>query len=282
MTKWLLSFNVALVTLLCITVSLSAEDAGKVDEDAPPVKGTLYMIGGAADTSLRRFAELAGGEKALIAIIPHAADKPAEMADDLANKLKSFGVHNTVPILPNAKGVLPNGVTAVIFTGGDQNRLMRLLEADHELLKAVRDYYTKQGGLIGGTSAGAAAASFNMIAGGMGDGLPKAGALRLGKGMDLQRTCIFDTHVREEGRQDRLTVALASVNELIGIGLDEDTAVEINKDGKVLVHGTGLARLYRRAPNYESKLSGVRIGQTGEVLNVIVSIYPAGTEFDIP
>lgn len=275
--------SVAMPMLICCVTSAFAAEVEKPAAKAPDyraAKGTLYLVGGAADSCLRRFATLAGGEHGLVAIVAHASEEPAKYADDMANKLKSFGVDNTVPILPGGKGVLPNGVTAVIIIGGDQNRLTRTM--DKELADAIGLYYM-DGGLVAGTSAGTAAASVNMIAGGMGEDLPKGGALRMGKGLGYKPGTIFDTHVDAYVRFLRCLAALALTGEedFCAVGLDENTALEI-KDGKARVHGTGLVRVHRRAANFASKLSTIPDGQLASISNVLISVYPAGEEFALP
>lgn len=276
------------ILLVVLTTNFLGNDARADEKEKAPVdtttktssndfKGTLYLIGGNASTSLKRFAELAGGEKALVAVIPHASSLPVEAADEIANQLKSYGVNNTVTILPNTKGVLPKGVTAVFMTGGDQNRLMRLIDKD--LHTAIVEFL-RDGGVVGGTSAGAAAASVDMIAGGMEDSLPKAGSLRMGKGLGLLKGWVIDTHVFERTRHDRSKVALLLVDNVACIGLDEDTAVEI-KDGKATVHGAGFARIFQRGENFKSTLTGKKPDEKGSVRNVIESVVPAGEDFDL-
>lgn len=283
------SFFNGFFLLLFLTMSIfSSAPVSAAENEAPTVtkssafKGTLYLIGGSADKSLKRFAELAGGENALVAIIPHASSTPVETADEVANQLASYGVKKTVAILPGpagSKGTLPKDVTAVFITGGDQNRLMRLIDKD--LMDSVCEFLKNdEKAVVGGTSAGAAAAVPIMIAGGMEDGLPKADSLRVSKGLGFLPGYIVDTHVYQRARHDRIKVALTLVEKVKGIGLDEDTAVEI-KNGKAMVHGAGLARLYTRAADFESKLSSSKPGELASVRNVIESIVPAGEEFDV-
>jgi len=86
--------------------------------------------------------------------------------------------------------------------------------------------------------------------------------------------------VGARARHDRLMVALSLVPDVKGIGLDEDTAVEIQA-GKATVRGQGVAHVYRRSPEFRSKLSELEEGRMGAVENVVYSIYPAGTSFEL-
>ncbi|MBY0359954.1 MAG: Type 1 glutamine amidotransferase-like domain-containing protein [Candidatus Obscuribacterales bacterium] len=265
-----------------LSLSLSVGRLSAAEEKEPvkagDIKGTLYLVGGNADTSLKRFAELAGGENALVAIIPHASATPKEAADEFANQLASYGVKKTVEILPGSNGTLPKDVTAVWFTGGDQNRLMRLLDKD--LQKAVVKFL-EDGGLVGGTSAGAAAAVETMIAGGMEDGKPKAGSLRIGNGLGLLKKRVIDTHSYQYGRPDRIPVYFTMVADVsFGIALDEDTAVEI-KGGKAVVYGAGMARVYVRTTDFQSELPKTKTGDMAGIRGVTYSTYSADEEFDL-
>jgi cyanophycinase len=163
------------------------------------------------------------------------------------------------------------------MSGGDQSRLLRLL--DKSFIEQMQQFLA-DGGVIGGTSAGAAAVAPRMIADGMGDGLPKAGALLITDGLGLLPGYMVDTHVSARSRQDRLMVGLTMEPGVKGIGLDEDTAVEISK-GKATVRGHGLAHVYRRASDFASALPNCAEGNTASIKNVIYSIYPAGESFDL-
>ncbi len=239
-------------------------------------KGTLYPIGGAADTTLSRFADLAGGSSARISIFPHSSSTPKETADELANTFMSLGVKDTDIVMPGENKSLAKS-TALFMSGGDQSRMMRLL--DKAMIDQMRDFL-KDGNLVGGTSAGAAAVAPRMIAGGMGDGLPKSKSLLITDGLGLLPGYMVDTHVGARARQDRLMAGLAMLSNIRGIGLDEDTAVEI-KNGKATVRGVGLAHVYHRSPEFQSSLPSTPEGQMVSVQNMIYSIYPAGESFDL-
>ncbi|MBX9723099.1 MAG: cyanophycinase, partial [Candidatus Obscuribacterales bacterium] len=250
----------------------AAESAnGGHSDQTPDFKGTLYPIGGAADFALKRFAELAGGSSGRIMIIPHSSSSPKETADDLANTFMSLGVKDTDVIMPGESKSLAKS-SAVFMSGGDQNRMMRLL--DKGVMEQMRAFL-RDGNLVGGTSAGAAAVAKRMIAGGMGDGLPKSKSLLIADGLDLLPGYMVDTHVGARSRQDRLMVGLSMVPGVGGIGLDEDTAVEI-KNGKATVHGVGVAHVYRRANDFKSDMPSTPEGKFASVQNMIYSIYPAG------
>ncbi len=269
------------VLFLGVFFAGSSVRAAEPDQEKPasgaPFKGTLYIIGGGADKSLARFVELAGGDKAVIAILPHASSVPKEAADEASNLFSARGVKNLVTIMPDQKVGLPKNVNAVYFTGGDQNRLVRLL--DPVLAKEIHDLL-KSGGLVGGTSAGAAAVPPKMIAGGMKDGLIKKDSLLLGDGLGYLPGFVIDTHVMERTRHDRLMVALTEIDDVIGIGLDEDTAVEIS--GKsIKVWGAGHARFMKRSKEHSSTLSKVEKDSKASVFNILYSVLSEDSEWPL-
>jgi cyanophycinase len=206
-------------------------------------KGALFLIGGAADTVFADFVRLAGGSSAHIAVITHASGEAKESGDNIAAALRQLGVTRVSVLLPNRRN-LPAGVTAIYIGGGDQNRLVKLTEANG-LAQQIRDA-NRRGVLVAGTSAGAAGAVQVMIAG---DNNWKKrirlGAVLFGTGLCLRANLIVDTHFGQRKRQSRLRIALGMFDDVVGLGLDEDTAAYIVGD-TVEVFGKRKVRLYTR------------------------------------
>lgn len=242
----------------------------------PNFKGTLYPIGGAAELALCRFAELAGGASGKIIIMPHSSLTPKDSAEEMANSFTALGVKDMEIIMPGENKSLPS-CTAIFMGGGDQSRMLRLLD---KKFIAQMQAFLKDGGVVGGSSAGAAAMAPRMIADGMGDGLPVRKSLLVTDGLGLLPGYMVDTHVGKRGRHDRLMVGVTLEPGVRGIGLDEDTAVEI-KDGKATVHGKGVAHVYRRSAEFKSDLPSTMEGRMASIQNMIYSIYPAGESFEI-
>lgn len=239
------------------------------------VKGSLFVIGGGADSVLKRFVDIAGGASASILIIPHSSSITRAGAD-LAKDFKKLGVAEVKILKPGSTDALPD-CTAIYMGGGDQNRLLQLLKP--EQIKQLNEKL-KEGCIVGGSSAGAAAMPVKMIGGGMSDGIPKAGSLKVADGLGLLPGFMVDTHVNPRGRQDRLMLAMAMVEGVDGIGLDEDTAVEIHQ-GRATVFGKGVAHVYRRSKQFSSNLNGRKVGEPTSVKDVVYSVYAAGDSFDL-
>jgi len=133
-------------------------------------------------------------------------------------------------------------IGSVFFTGGDQSHLIGALcqdGADTPVLQAIRAIAVR-GGLIAGSSAGAAVMSKISILGGTSleavvHGVatqPSVPGLLLGPGLGFFPFGIVDQHFIQRGRFGRLLVALAAAGEAYGFGVDENTAL--------LVEGTRL------------------------------------------
>lgn len=239
-------------------------------------KGKLFIVGGAADKVLTRFVEIAGGKDAFILVIPHSSASPKSSGKDMSKLFKSAGAAKVEVLETNSSENLPK-CTAVYMTGGDQNRLLKLLKP-HQV-EQLKDLF-RDGCVIGGSSAGAAAVPIDMIGGGMEDRKPRKGSLMIEKGLGLLPGYMVDTHVNPRGRQDRLMVGLAMSDGIGGIGLDEDTAVEISKD-TATVHGVGVVHVYKKSADFSSELKSRPAGEMASIKNVIYSIYPAGEIFSL-
>lgn len=264
-----------IVMLASVLVTSTSGPAAQAASSAAP-KAAFFLIGGNAKSTLSDFVQLAGGDKANIAIITHAAEEPAKMGDDLQNSFNELGVKNTTVILPGSKTGLPKDTTAVYMCGGTQTRLKRLLE--EPMLSQLLTF----DGLIGGSSAGAMIASPRMIAGGMDDHAVKARSLNIVDGLNFVPHVVIDTHVGERSRDTRLMAALVLIETAdLGIGLDEDTAVYIH-DGKAKVYGEGNVRLFKRGEGFRSNVEARGKNALASVHNVVMSVLSAGDEFDLP
>lgn len=130
----------------------------------------------------------------------------------------------------NAKGVF--------FTGGDQLKITSDLGGT-KLCELIRNVY-EQGGVIAGTSAGASVMSSTMITAGPSDSSVKAkGDIKMAPGLDFLEDIIVDQHFAQRGRISRLLGAIALNPRFLGIGIDENTAIVLEKPTKFRVIGAG-------------------------------------------
>lgn len=134
----------------------------------------------------------------------------------------------------------------VYLSGGDQSRLAGILLGTRGLQRLLHRH-RNEGLPVGGTSAGAAALSRFMIVGG-GAGLwPKKGRVKLSEGLGFAHEMVIDQHFGRRARLGRLMEAVAMLSEknIVGVGVDEDTAVVIGPDGRGEVVGRGAAMVLR-------------------------------------
>ncbi len=221
--------------------------------------GHLVIIGGGDGTDLimSRFIELAGGKESRIVIIPLASEAPLEAAKDQEEELKQLGAGSADWVIFPKGGADTeenlakfSGATGVFFTGGDQVRLVSFL-AGTRLLEEVRRIYRK-GGVVGGTSAGAAVMSKVMITGE--DLLEvddeaftgiRAGSVVTAEGFGfVPADIVVDQHFLMRKRHNRLLSVVLENPGLTGIGIDESTALIVGPDGVGEVMGNSLVAVY--------------------------------------
>lgn len=191
----------------------------------------LVLVGGGArpPEALERFVGWAGGSKARVLVLGWASSEP-DAADVLAAELRPFGpaALDAVASTASARGFerLLSEATGVFFTGGDQVRLMAAVDALGlaERLRAL----SRAGVVFGGTSAGTAVMSPLMITG-EGD-FTKLDAAQVGTapGLGLLPGTVVDQHFLKRQRQNRLFGLVAAHPGLLGLGVDEDTALLVD------------------------------------------------------
>src|SRR5690606_13561115 len=129
------------------------------------------------------------------------------------------------------------GATAVFFTGGDQLRITSQI-GDTPVQRRTQEIYDA-GGLVAGTSAGAAALCGTMLVRGRGFDSRRGSELRTASGLGLLRGVVIDQHFSQRGRIARLLGAVARNPRQLGLGIDEDTAVVVEGAKSFYVVGSG-------------------------------------------
>jgi len=194
-----------------------------------PRGGSLLIAGGNTTEEIRAcFVELAGGPKARIVVIPtasNAAESPAVLKAWARYGLASLtSLHAKTRQDAEGPGFAdPLGdATGVWLGGGSQQQLAsRYLGTD---LEAQLQGVLKRGGVIGGTSAGAAVMTRVMIAGGRGEA-------SLDRGFDLLPDAVVDQHFLKRNRLGRLLGVMKKNPGLLGLGIDERTALVVDVVG---------------------------------------------------
>jgi cyanophycinase len=107
-----------------------------------------------------------------------------------------------------------------------------------QLYQAIHESH-ENGCVYVGTSAGASVVSDTMIITGDDEKSPKKCTLKMAPGLGLIKNVVIDQHFAQRGRIGRILVAIAENPESLGIGIDEDTAIMVNKDSEFQVIGSG-------------------------------------------
>ena len=224
--------RVALAILLAgfAAVTLDAQKVG-------PANGALVIVGGAMQDPaiVKRFIALAGGPDASIVVIPTAGD--ADSYNQSWSGLRIFrenGARNLTVLHTRDRKVADTDAfvaplthaQGVFFAGGRQWRLADayLHTRTHKELDAV----LARGGVIGGSSAGATILGSFLVRGDT-----KGNELMIGdhvEGMGFLKNSAIDQHVLRRNRQFDLIEVMQKHPDLLGIGIDEDTAIVVEGD----------------------------------------------------
>jgi cyanophycinase len=242
-----------LLLALALPLAHAAPAAAQIQPASPqvgPENGSLVVVGGAMESAeiYERFIELAGGPDAHIVLVPTAGG--AEEYDGFyegLNDWRSHGARNLTllhtidPAEADTEAFVEPLRTAggVFFFGGRQ---WRLVDAYGGTLaeEAFRDVL-ERGGVIGGSSAGASIQGSFLVRGDT-----RTNEVMLGdhqRGFGYLRNVGIDQHVLQRNRQFDLIEVIEAHPELLGIGLDEDTAIVVQGD-RFEVIGRSYALIY--------------------------------------
>ena len=241
----------------------SAHAETSISTHAASDHGCMLLCGGSLlpQTILDAFHERGGGVQGQLVIIPTASPR-SDLGDFTIWKSMWNGqkwnsicvVHALDKEAASNESLLDSirSASAVWVAGGDQQRLVdRYLGTPvHTELQNVLN----RGGIIGGTSAGAAIASRTMIAGGV--TLPT-----LTEGWGLLPGTIIDQHFSQRGRFERLAHAVERFPDRVGIGIDEATGILLNREGMEVL-GSGSVYLVRSQSNkdFSHSMSAEQVG----------------------
>lgn len=254
-------------------------------------KGHLIIIGGAEDKSsgseiLKQAPRMMEPDD-LLTIITTATEYPVEVGREYRDVFSSLGARH-IEILniesredANSRSICDTiyDSKGVFFTGGDQLRITSILggtAANEELKKLFLE-----GGFIMGTSAGASAMSSTMIVQGNDNEPAKKCTLKMAPGLGLIHNCIIDQHFDQRGRFGRLLCGIAENPDVLGIGIDEDTAVKVYPDGHFEVIGANAVTVIDGSSIQSSNVAELSPDELLAITGVTVHTLPAGYGFDM-
>lgn len=238
-----------------LLVSLAAPVAA---QEIGPAKGSLVIVGGGLRdlAILKRFLELAGGADAPIVVIPTAGEEDdygdywgglRQFKEAGATRLRVLHTRDR-KVADSEAFVAPiREARGVFFPGGRHWRLADsyLNTRTHAELRAL----LARGGAIGGTSAGATIQGSFMVRGDT-----KGNTLMVGdhvEGLGFLKNVTIDQHLLRRNRQFDLIGVIESRPELLGIGIDEDTAIVVRGDAFEVI-GKGYVAIYDNTRRLDS------------------------------
>ncbi|HET6403099.1 MAG TPA: cyanophycinase [Candidatus Thermoplasmatota archaeon] len=253
--------------------------------------GALVAIGGNEDKQqdlkvLRTICSLPDGGTKTVEIIPTASSIPKEVAEAYIQAFGKIGVPNTHVLHidrrsdANAPDTMARIKAAdlVFFTGGDQLRITSLLGGSLALRSILEHYHN--GGVVAGTSAGAACMSATMIFEGDPSGSMHKGNVQMVPGLGLLKTSVIDTHFIQRGRLSRLLEVVVSNPGMIGVGLSEDTAI-IVRGALLEVIGKGVVVVVDGHRLGHTNISDIEMRGAIAAENLIVHALPEGYQYDL-
>ena len=253
--------------------------------------GPLMVIGGAEDKTgarqvLARFAKLAGGPGAKVAVIATASSLGEEIIDAYREAFGKLGVTDVVAPRPRTRADAEDphqvaqlhDVTGIFMTGGNQSTLSAVL-AGTTFGTAIKMAHIR-GVVVGGTSAGASVQSEHMVAFGPPGTTPKMRGAQMSAGLGLLPGLVIDQHFDQRNRYGRLLTLVSHAPHLLGMGVDEDTAAIVTQGHLLEVIGRGAVSLFdgrTATSNIDTAAGSAPILVSG----MVVHSLPAGARFDL-
>lgn len=169
--------------------------------------------------------------------------------------------------------------SCIFFTGGDQLKITSLIGGT-KIENFFRISY-KEGMVIAGTSAGASAMSETMIISGIEDESPKKCTVKMAPGLGLIEGVVIEQHFAQRGRIGRLLASLAQNPRVLGIGLDEDTAIIVQPDRRFKVIGSNAVTILDAVKCSYTNASESRPDDILALTDIVIHILPNEYEFDL-
>ena len=275
------------------------------------IQGKLIIIGGAVDkgsfteTDLdknatinlnffetgilkRILVESKHKESSRIEIITTASKIPKEIGPEYVKAFNSLGATNVdVLYIEKREQAMDSEILdrlkaadVVMLTGGDQLRLTSILGGTpfHDILL---DKYRNEEFIYAGTSAGAAAASNNMIYQGSSSEALLKGEVKITSGLGLIDNVVIDTHFVQRGRIGRLFQSVVGNPKVLGIGLGEDTGLLITHNNRMEAIGSGLVILVDGREIKDTNLTEIELGQPISISHLVTHVMSKYDTFDL-
>jgi cyanophycinase len=250
--------------------------------------GPLIVIGGHEDKDGDRLIlkEVAARLEGRLVIATVASHEPDGYFEAYKAAFGALGVNDLIELYVNNREETRSEATrdilsaagGIFFTGGDQLRISSQI-GDTPIEDMVRAIHLR-GGVIAGTSAGASVMSETMLVRGSSGESHRIGDLNMAPGLGLIPDVIIDQHFAERGRIGRLLGAVAQNPRVLGIGVDEDTAIVVQNKSFTVV-GDGAVYIIDGSDVTHSNVTEARREQALSMFGVRLHVLSAGACFDL-
>lgn len=256
------------------------------------LSGNLIIIGGAEDKEgrkeiLKKVCSCIDKDKDILLVATIATEYPKEAANKYRKVFEELEVKN-IKILDISERRdafeeenknLIKEASLIFFTGGDQLRITSLIGGT-SVYDALKDA-CELGAYIVGTSAGASVMSDTMIVQGDDEDSPRKCTLKMAPGLGFVKGIMIDQHFAQRGRIGRLLTGIAQNPEVLGIGIDEDTAIVVKDSGIAQVVGTGAVYFLDARNITHSNVSEQYYDEVLSMFNVSLHVLKEGDRFNL-
>jgi cyanophycinase len=251
--------------------------------------GPLIIIGGGEDKEhdrviLKEVARRLEGGRLVVATV--ASHEPEGYFESYRKAFSAIGVEDLVELYVDERSesldgralAALDGAGGVFFSGGDQLRISSQI-GDTPIERRIRELH-EAGAVVAGTSAGASVMSETMLVKGASAESYRIGDLHMAPGLGLVRDLIIDQHFAERGRYGRLLGAVAHNPRLLGVGIDENTAIVV-EGREFRVIGSGAAYVVDGEESTHSNIAEARAERALSMFNVRMHVLSSGDRFDL-
>ena len=234
-------------------------------------QGPLVVVGGGSTVPeiTAKALELGGGKNAIVAVLPQSSAEP-DAGDASVKMWQAAGAAEAAKVAfdnREAAAAFLKRATLIWMPGGDQNRFMKAIEGTG-LDQIIRDRH-KAGAAVGGTSAGAAVLAEYMFTGDADLKSVTAGATVTARGLALWPGALIDQHFLKRQRDNRLISAVFDRPHLIGVGIDESTAVIVRGTTLEVIGRSSVVVIDARGAKVNATEPGQLVSGTGLNLSVL-------------
>jgi len=255
-------------------------------------KGSLVIIGGHEDRTgekliLREVADRLGDDGKIV-VCTVASAEPDALWEQYESAFRALKVPHVFRLDIESRGDaatersmrILEGATGVFFTGGDQLKITSQI-GDTPVFSRIQEIL-REGGVIAGTSAGASAMSATMLVTNNGEASYRIkSSLLMAPGLGLAEDMLIDQHFAERGRMARLIGAVTQNPRVLGVGIDEDTAMIVERNRTFQVLGVGAVYVVDASKTTYSNIGDEDSDRTLSSFGLTVHMLSQGDRFDL-